>query len=134
MFPALWAPPRSRWSSWLGMSIVFPPPLMATSAQAPDRHCAMALGLPQRVRLAAPSHIHIRYREHPALPTVCLPITHCRTSCASHDVGKCVVRRQVVGLLRCPGQIMGMGLAAADQPGCGALAFAFGPRIRGLGI
>ena len=29
---------------------------------------------------------------------------------------------------------MGMGLAAADQPGCGAFAFAFGPRIRGLGI
>lgn len=57
-----------------------------------------ALGITHHTQIpmqpAAPSPIHIRYREHPALPTVCLPITPCRTSCASHDVGERVVRWQ----------------------------------------
>ena len=35
-----------------------------------------------------------------AAPQTCLPITPCRTSCASHDVGERIVRRQGIGAAR----------------------------------
>ena len=66
---------------------------------------------------AAPKPIRIVcLRLSLAAPQTCLSITPCPTSCASHDVGECIVRGQAVGLARRPGQIMGVGLGTTDTP------------------
>ena len=66
--------------------------------------------------------------DHPPQPRVY------RGSDADHIMPS-VVRRQAIGSFRADtGQAVRMGLAAANQSGCTALAFAFCPCAGGLGI
>ena len=100
VFPALWAPRLSPWSSWPVMSI---PTRRARQAgfirgEAPARWIKMLLTLP--VLLAALSPTPTRWTVHLERPTGCHRITRWRTSCGQLDPAAGVACGAMAGCFR----------------------------------
>ena len=118
VFPALSARPRSRWSSWQGIRILLasldPEQELPTPGFLRHRHRAL-VPIPKHHKLAAASRTRTACPVHPALPTVCRPITPFRTSCGRPDPAAGAVCGAMTGYFRHCGQHNAHG-STAGQP------------------
>ena len=78
--PALWARPRSRWSSWPVIPIPHPPqPRILEAESSPVVLGALAAHGPLAIPVA-PNNTPTRWMEHQRRQAACLRTTRCRTS------------------------------------------------------